>query len=101
MEALMGILPVILYIMAIVLIVILIILGIKLIDTIGRVNVILDDIEKKSKSLNGIFSIIDTVTDSVASVSDSIMTGVSGFVSRIFKKRRKDKKEESEMFDYE
>jgi len=92
MDALMVILPVTLYILGIILLIVLIVLGIKLIETIDRANVVLDDIEKKTKSLNGVFHMIDTVTDTLSYVSDSLVEGIVSGISRLFSKKEKRKK---------
>ena len=91
MDFLMMVLPVILYVLGIVLVAILIIIGVKLIYTIDKTNQILDDIENKSKSLNGVFEIVDSVTDSLSIISDTIVDGLVGLVSRIFKRKRREK----------
>ncbi len=94
MEAFMAVLPVILYILAIVLLVILIILGFRLIETVDRANVILSDIEKKSKSLNGFFSVIDMLTDTVSFISDNVVDGIVSGISKLFRgKGKKNRKE--------
>ena len=97
MNFLMMVLPIILYVLGIVLVAILIILGVKLIYTVDKTNDILDDVEKKSKSLNGVFEMVDNVTDSLSIISDTVIDGIVGLVSRIFKKRKREK----EIDDYE
>lgn len=92
MDALMMILPVILYVLGIILIVVLIVLGLRLIETINRANDLLDDLEKKSKSLNGVFNIIDTVTDRITLLSNTVVDSIVTGISKIFNKR-KNKKE--------
>ena len=90
----MAVLPVIVYILAIVLLVILIILGFRLIETVDRANVILSDIEKKSKSLNGFFSVIDMLTDTVSFISDNVVDGIVSGISKLFRgKGKKNRKE--------
>lgn len=91
MDFLMMILPVILYVLGIVLVAILIILGVKLMYTIDKTNQILDDIENKSRSLNGVFEIVDSVTDSLSIISDTVVDGLVGLISKIFKRKRKEK----------
>ena len=91
MDFLMIVLPIILYVLGIVLVGILIIIGVKLIYTIDKTNDILDDVEKKSKSLNGVFEMVDNVTDSLSIISDTVVEGIVGLISRIFKKRKKEK----------
>ena len=56
----------------------------------------LDDIEKKSKSLDGIFSTIDNVTDAVSVVSDKLVDGIAAIVGKILSFRKKKKVEEDE-----
>lgn len=89
MEALMAILPVVVYILVIILLVVLIILGIRLIETIDRANVVLEDIEKKSKSLNGFFGVIDMLTDTVSIISDNLVDGIVSGVSKLFGGKKK------------
>jgi len=97
MDFLMMVLPIILYVLGIVLVGILIIIGVKLIYTIDKTNDILDDVEKKSKSLNGVFEMVDNVTDSLSIISDTVVEGIVGLISRIFKKRKREK----EIDEYE
>jgi len=95
MELLLNtVLPIILYTLGAILLIVLIVLIIQLIQTTKRVNSIMDDVEKKVKSLDGIFHIIDFVTDKVSSVSDLFVDKVSGLISNLFTKKKKKKKEE-------
>lgn len=91
MEALYEVLPLIIYILVAILLVVLIVLGMKLVETVNKTNAVLDDLEKKSKSLNGIFDTIDSVTDTVSLVSDKIVEGISGLIGKAvsFAKRKK------------
>ncbi len=100
MEILNDVLPVLLYILCAILLVVVIILVIKLIKTVDKTNVLLDDLEEKSKSLNGLFSAIDMITDTIASVNDRVVEGVVGFFAKLFGKRRR-KKEREEEDEYE
>ena len=94
MDKLLEVLPVILYILGIVLLVVLIILGIKLIRTVNRTNKVLDDVYEKTKSLNGLFHTIDTITDALAGVSDTVVGALSGLFGKIFKKNKLKEKED-------
>lgn len=96
MEILMQILPVTLYILGIVLLIVLIVLGIKLIETIDRANNLISDLEKKTKSLNGFFSIIDNVTDTISFLSDTVVETVISSLSKVFKKNKKKEIKENE-----
>ena len=65
-----------------------------------RTNRILDDVERKSKSLDGLFNVIDGVTDTLSMLSDTLVTNISGVIYKIFhkdkKKRKKKEIEEDE-----
>ncbi len=89
MEALMEVLPILLYSLAIVLVIVFIILGIKLIATIDKANAILDDVERKSKSLNGLFNVIDGVTDTLSILSDTVVASITSVLGKIIPKRKK------------
>ena len=95
----MWLLPILIYVLLSVLLVVLIVLGVKLIDTVNKTNAVLDDIEKKSKSLDGIFSTIDNVTDAVSMVSDRLVDGIAGLVGKLFSLRKKKKKEEEDEYE--
>ena len=92
----MEVLPIILYSLGIVLIIVLIVLGIKLIHTIDKANLILEDVEKKSKSLNGVFNVIDGVTDTLSVLSDTLVTSITRVIGRIIPRKRKKEREENE-----
>lgn len=94
MDALLEYFPVILYILGSILLVILIILGIKLITTINKANAILEDAYNKTKSLNGLFHIIDSITDSLSTVSDSIAAGLTNVIGKLFHRKRKENEED-------
>ena len=84
MDVLYQVLPLIIYALLSILLVVLIVLGIKLIDTVNKTNAVLDDIEKKSKSLDGIFATIDSVTDAVSLISDKLVDGAAALVGKLF-----------------
>ena len=96
MESLMEVLPIILYSLGIVLIIVLIVLGIKLIHTIDKANLILEDVEKKSKSLNGVFNVIDGVTDTLSVLSDTLVTSITRVIGKIIPRKRKKERKENE-----
>lgn len=97
MEALMEVLPILLYSLAIILVIVFIILGIKLIATINKANAILDDVERKSKSLNGLFNVIDSVTDTLSVLSDTVVASITSVLGKIIPKRKKkERKKEDE-----
>lgn len=96
MEALSAVLPIILYFLLGVLIVVLIVFVFKLIDTMTRVNILLDDVTAKSKSLNGLFETIDKLSETISNANLKLVTGLTKIASKfIGKKKRKNKEKEN------
>lgn len=79
----------VLYVLGSILLVTLIILVVKLISTVNKVNSVLDDAESKLTKLNNLFDVVDTITDSLATISDKIVDGISNGLKKIFSKKRK------------
>lgn len=91
------ILPIILYILGSILLGILIVLGIKLINVMNKMEQVVDDINTKVSSLNGVFNIIDATTDRLALLSDRMVDGISLIIRKLFaKKKKKDKEKEND-----
>ena len=80
-------LTIVLYALGSILLVVLIILGIKLIITMNKIEVVVDDINKKVKTLDGFFSLVDTTTDKLAMLSDKFVDMTSSIVKKIFKRK--------------
>lgn len=85
----MEVLEIILYLLGSILLVTLIVLSVKLIKSIDRVNLLLDSVEKKMKTVDQVFSVIDKVADSFAIFSDRVVDGISTIISKMFIKKRK------------
>lgn len=95
METLSTVMPIILCALTSILVIILIILGIRLLMTLDRIDAVINDVEKKVKTLNGFFGIIDTVTDKVAFLSDKVVDVVSGLFTKILSGKKKEKGDEN------
>ena len=54
---------------------------------------VVDDINTKVSSLNGVFSIIDATTDKLALLSDRMVDGISLIIRKLFAKKNKKSKE--------
>jgi uncharacterized metal-binding protein len=89
-------LPIVIYLLLIVLLVVGIVIGIKLILTMNKVDMVIDDIHSKVKSLDKIFSIIDFTTDRVSMLSDVVINFVSSKLKRLFGNKKSKSKEEDE-----
>ena len=96
MEEMLQYFPIVLYLLGAVLLIILIILGIKLIKAIDKANVILEDAYNKTRSLNGLFNAIDSITDTLSSVSDSIVGNLTAIIGKVFHRKNKKVKENEE-----
>lgn len=92
----METLTIVIYTLLIVLIIVAIIIGIKIIGTLHKVDLLLDDVTDKVKTLDRVFELIDTFNDKMAAVGDTVIGFVSGGIRRLFKDRKKYSKEESE-----
>ena len=102
MDFLMDVFPIILYFLGAVLLVMLIILVTNLIDTAKKVNIILDDVEEKSRSLNGIFNALDSIGDTISDVNLKMVSVIGNVAEKIMSFRKKKKKKiEKENYDYE
>ncbi len=100
MDILYDIFPLILYFLGAVLLIVIIVLITKLVSTVDKVNILLDDIEGKSQSLNGLFDAIENVGNTLSSANNKITGFFAGLVKKIVKKKKKKKiDEEEEDFD--
>lgn len=91
---LQTVLPLIIYVLLIILLIVGIILGIRSIQTLNKVDKVVDDVNDKVQSLNGFFNIIDFTTDKIVSVTDKVVEGISGLIGSVFKRRHTEKDEE-------
>ena len=97
-----DVLSIVLYILGALLLLVLIALCIKLIFTVDKTNRLLDDIQGKSKSLDGLFKGIDKFTDGMNRVSTTVVSSLLGLIGGVMKKRNRSKElEEDEDFDLE
>lgn len=96
MDFWLSFLPIIIYILLIILLVIGIILGIKSIITINKVEKVVDDVNEKVESLNGLFQIVDFTTDKLVSITDKVIDGVSSLASKLFFRKKKNKEDETD-----
>ena len=80
-------LTVVLYLLGSILLIVLIILGVKLIVTMNKIEVVVDDITKKVKTLDGFFALVDITTDKLALISDRFIDVTSSVIKKIFKRK--------------
>ena len=87
---------VIIYILSSILLVALIVLTIKVIHTIKKVDKVVDDIDTKSKKLNGVFDMVDNAADTLAVISDKMVGFVVNGITSLFSRKNKKENEENE-----
>lgn len=94
MDCVNEIFPVILYFLGSILLISLIVLTIKVIKTVKKVDAVVEDINTKSRKLNGVFDFVDNTTDALSIISDKlvgiVMSGIFGLFSRRKKKEDDD-----------
>lgn len=86
-------LQILLYVLGAVLMVCLIVLIIKTIYTVNRINFLLDNIERKMKTVDQIFNVIDRFADSFSLATDKITNGIVNFASKLFNKKKKERED--------
>ena len=96
MEALNETLPVVIYLLLIVLLVVVIVIGIKLIFTMNKVDLLLDDVTKKVHSLDRVLNMIDYTTDKVTMISDTVVNFITSKLKRIIKFKKNDEEDEDD-----
>ena len=79
---------ILIYILGSILLVVLIVLGIKLINTVTKIDKLLDETHSKIKSLDRMFNIVDVITDSMAIISDKIVDAICYWIKKIFIKEK-------------
>ena len=88
------ILSVLLYTFGIILLIVLIVLGIKVINIIDKADRILDNVEGKINSLNGLFMVVNKASDGLCTITENLVFSITNSISRIFG-RKKERKEDN------
>lgn len=88
MESLNLVLPVVLYVVGIILLIVLIILGLKCIKILDKVDRVVDNIEEKVNTFNGAISIMGKFSDSIASIGDTLIFGITSMFTKLFNKMK-------------
>ncbi len=89
-----SVFQVILYVLGIILLITLIIFVIKGMKTLSKVDKVIEDVDAKSKKLNGVFDIIDNTTDMISSFSDKALELIISKVQNLFSRKKKNKEED-------
>lgn len=86
--------PIILYILGALLLVTLIVLCFKVMQTLKKVNAVIDDVSMKSSKLDNMFNLIDSTTDAISNVSSTIVDFIVGAITGFFSRKDKRKVED-------
>ena len=86
-------LQILLYVLGATLMVCLIVLIIKTIYTVNRINFLLDNIERKMKTVDQIFDAVGKLSSSFSFATDKIANGIMSFVSKLFNKNKKERED--------
>ena len=89
-ETLSEVLPVIIYSLLIVFLIVVIILGIKVIIIVDSINNIIQDIQNKVASLDGIFRFASSAANKLNSLGSKIVDTVVGSITKIIGGKGKD-----------
>ena len=97
MEGIMLFFKLLLYVLGSISLIAIIVLTVKLIYTVEKTNEILDDVNSKVKTLDGLFNAINTTSNAISSIGDRIIDKFFNLVGKIGRKNRK--KEEEEFYE--
>ena len=78
-----------LYVLGAVLLGALIILVIKLIYSVNRINMVLDSLENKIKTVDKAFGAVDRIIDSFSLATDKVVDGVANAIGKMFSNKKK------------
>ncbi len=57
-----------------------------------KIGVVVDNINNKVNSLNGVFSIIDVTTNKLALISDKVVDAITSLIKKIFNKNKEEER---------
>ena len=89
-------LQILLYVLGAGLLLALIILVVKLIYSVNRINFLLDNIERKMRTIDKAFTAVDKIVDTFSLASDRLVDGVTSIVSKMFRKKKNKKEREDD-----
>ena len=83
MEFLNAFLPILLYVVAIILIVVLIVIGLRIINILDKLDVLVDDVQEKVDTLNSAVALVKTTADGISNISNSVFYKFSSVASKV------------------
>lgn len=97
LEFFQVVLPIVIDVLLIVLITVGIIIGIKCIYIMDKAKDILQNVEDKVNTLNGLFAAIALVNDKINLVGEKIYSLFEGILAKFVNKKKRDLEEEAEL----
>ena len=70
-----------------------------MIGTLNRVDMLVEDVTTKVKTLDRVFEIVDVFNNKMSEIGDTVVGFVSGGIRRLFKNRKKDNYDDEEEDD--
>jgi len=61
---------------------------------VDKVDDVVENVGEKVNSFNGAITVLSRAADGIASISDSVVFGITSAISKVFNKVRKNKDEE-------
>lgn len=95
MNFLLEFLPIIIYVLLIIVLLIGIVLAIKCLITLDKVEKVVDNVNDKIRTLDGVFNIIDGATDRIVLITDKVVEGLTTLIASIFKSKKDKEKVEN------
>lgn len=84
----------VIYLLLIALIIIAIIIGIKFIQTLDKVNVLVDDVSEKVKAFNKLFEVINFANERMSMITEVLINFLTTGFKKIFKPKKMNKEDE-------
>lgn len=93
MEVANTVLPIILSILGSILLIILIIFSVRLLSTLKKIDLLIDNINNKASQLDNLFSIVDATSNKLSYFSSKVIDGIIVVLEKIFSRRKDDESE--------
>lgn len=96
MEVLQTVMPIVNSILLGVLLTVLIIIGLKVLGILNQVQDVIDNVEDKINSFNGLFAVVEKLTDKFGSIADKTSGFIENLIGKLIHRRSRDDDDEEE-----
>lgn len=94
MDTLSTVLPVVIDVLLVVLLTVLIILGIKTIYLVKDARRVVNNVNDKLNTLNGLFSLVNIISEKITELSDAVINFFEKTISKLINRRSRKKEDE-------